>query len=352
MAQLSANIITITNAGGTDTIAVTDLITSIKLISTTITLSSSYTLTYSGTPVLGTYFEIHYTCDISLGGNTVTIFGKTLSQEEANSNLFIIANWNGSSFDVAVLKDNGNSNYNSTNTVTLTTSGANIVLVPGIDPRILILDGSILSPATLNAGIDVSATGINNGDEFYVFYNTIIDLLNSNTVTIFGIRLNDTIAENGGGYVHAVYNGSSWIAKVIRDSDIAIGVDEVNDDVVTDTIVVDCSFETGEQGNNRIYIYTDFTLLSFSYSVIKTLGATDAGTITININGTPVTIASTTPVSPPGSWAIAANTAIDTTGTVTISAPSVVAGSYIDLVSAKTTAGGKIRASLKVKKNK
>ena len=349
MAQLSTIYYTITAAGGTDTVTVGDTVTSYTISSATITLVASYALTYAGTPNIGTYFEIYYNCDISLGNNTITILGKTLSQEEANSNLNIIAVWNGSSFDVAVLKDNGNSNYNSTNTVPLDGNGANIVLVPGINPRVLILDGSILSPLTLNAGINVSATGINKGDEFYVFYNTIINLLNNYSVTIFGIRLNDTIAENGGAYVHAVYDGSSWIAKVIRDSDIAIGIDEVNTDVVTDTIVVDCSFETGEQGNNRIYIYTDFILLDFSYSVIKTLGATDAGTITININGTPVTIASTTPVSPPGSWSIAANTA---TGTVSFSAPSVVAGSYIDLVSAKTTPGGKIRASLKVKKNK
>jgi len=336
-------VLTIVTGGGTDTIVFPDDFKYVNyIVNGTATLSSNYTINYSGTPENNTILEIKYVADIDLATNTITILGKTLSQEEANSNLNIVAVWNGSTFDVAVLKDNGNSNYAITATYTVPNGGGTTTLVPGINPKVLILDGT----PTLSSPYTVTGTGVNNGDEFYVFYSTQA-VLGVNSVTIFGIRLNDTIAENGGAYVHAVYDGSSWIAKVIRDSDVLIGVDEVNTDVVTDTIVVDCSFETGEQGNNRIYIYTDFTVLSFSYSVIKALAATDAGTITPGINGTPIVL------SPPGAISIAASTAINTTGVVTVASLNTgVAGSYIDLVSAKTTVGGKIRVSLKILKNK
>ena len=335
--------VTIVTGGGTDTIVFpNDCKYNNYIIDGSATLSSNYTLNYSGTPEDFVVLEIKYVADINLFGNTITILGKTLSQEEANSNLNIVAVWNGSSFDVAVLKDNGNSNYAITATYTVPNGGGTTTLVPGINPRVLILDGI----PTLSSSYTVTGTGVNNGDEFYVFYTTKA-VLGANSVTIFGIILNDTIAENGGAYVHAVYDGSSWIAKVIRDSDVLIGVDEVNTDVVTDTIVVDCSFETNEQGNNTIYMYTNFIVQDFSYSVIKTLGITDPGTITPKINGVNIVL------NPPGAISIAAGTVIDTTGTVDVNTNNAgVAGDYIDLVSAKTTAGGKVRVSLKILKTK
>ena len=329
--------VTIVTGGGTDTIVFPDDCKYINyIIDGSATLSSNYTLNYSGTPEDFLVLEIKYVADINLFGNTITILGKTLSQEEANSNLNIVAVWNGSSFDVAVLKDNGNSNYGITARYTVPNSGGTTTLVPGINPRVLILDGT----PTLSSPYTVTGTGVNNGDEFYVFYTTQA-VLGANSVTIFGISLNDTIAENGGAYVHAVYDGSSWVAKVIRDSDIAIGVDEVNDDVVTYTIVV------GEQGNNTIYMYTNFIVQDFSYSVIKTLGITDPGTITPKINGVNIVL------NPPGAISIAAGTVIDTTGTVDVNTNNTgIAGDYIDLVSAKTTAGGKVRVSLNIKTTK
>jgi hypothetical protein len=344
MAQEITKTFTVVTGGGTDTITITDYINSYIVTSATISLSSSYTINYSGSPTLGTILRFNYAADIDLNGNTVTILGRQLSQEEANSNLFIIANWNGSTFDVAILKDNGNSNYATTATYTVPNGGGTKTLVPGIDPTVLILDGT----PTLSSPFTVTGTGVNNGDEFYVFYNTqVVAPVGVNYVTIFGIRLNDTITVGGSAYIHAVYDGSAWQARVVRTIETLIGIDEINTEAVTDTIVVDCSFETGEQGNNRIYMYTNFTVLSFSYSVIKALSGTDAGTITPGINGTPIVL------SPPGAISIAASTAINTTGTVTVASLNTgTAGSYIDLVSAKTTVGGKLRVSLKILKTK
>ena len=335
MAQEITKTFTVLAAGGTDTIDISDYIAYYIVSSASISLSSNYTITYSGTPDLSTVLKINYQADITLAGSTITILGRQLSQEEANTNLQIIGIYNGSTFDVAVLKDNGNSNYGITARYTVPNGGGTTTLVPGINPRVLILDGT----PTLSSPYTVTGTGVNNGDEFYVFYTTQA-VLGANSVTIFGISLNDTIAENGGAYVHAVYDGSSWIAKVIRDSDIAIGVDEINTDALTETIVVDCSFDAARQCNNRIWIETNFTVVKMYWTVIKALSGTDSGTITPGINGTPMVIT-------PGSFTIAASSPLNTDGSCTpLSANSGTAGQYIDLLAAKTTVDGIARVSV------
>ena len=342
----STKTFTILAAGGTDTINLATDSFNQFVLNGTATLLSNYTLTTSGTLYTDTTIEISYQAVISLSGSTVTILGRSLSQEEANSNLRIIGVYNGSSFEVVVLKDNVSSNYPITAPYAVPDIGGTKTLVPGIDPTILILSGT----PTLTSPFTVTGTGANNGDEFYVFYNTqVVAPVGVNTVTIFGIKLNDTITVGGSAYIHAVYNGSTWKARVVRTIETLIGIDEINTDALTETIVVDCSFDAARQCNNRIWIDTNFKVVKMYWTVIKALSGTDSGTITPGINGAPMVIT-------PGSFTIPASSPLNTDGSCTpLSANTCTTGTtgnYIDLLAAKTTVDGIVRVSVIVRKIK
>lgn len=103
-----------------------------------------------------------------------------------------------------------------------------------------------------------------------------------------------------------------------------------------------CSFEAGEQAENRVYFAQPVTITGIAGQVVKAVAATDSGTITG---------ANATGVSTSGVLTAAASDAINTvyaavTPTTNV---SVAAGSYYKLTSAKTTAGGKVLVSLQYK---
>lgn len=101
---------------------------------------------------------------------------------------------------------------------------------------------------------------------------------------------------------------------------------------------VPMSFETGEAGAVRLYFPYPVTITKIRTSVTKALAATDAGTIT----GANATGASTGGVA-----THAASAAIGDPQTATPTTNTTVAtDSYYQLTSAKTTAGGKVLASV------
>lgn len=98
-------------------------------------------------------------------------------------------------------------------------------------------------------------------------------------------------------------------------------------------LTVPVSFETGEVGANKVYFARNVVIQKITIQVTKALADTDAGTITgANATGN----------STGGAISLAASTV---TGTVATATPTtnntVAAGSYYNLASAKTTAGGK-----------
>lgn len=92
---------TITNAGGSETIPyIKDLI--VEVLGTA-TLTSSYTLAFTGTPVLGQDIYLIYTANVTIGVNAVTIFGASLTATQAFTNWFGYLHYNGTAWVVIQL---------------------------------------------------------------------------------------------------------------------------------------------------------------------------------------------------------------------------------------------------------
>jgi hypothetical protein len=101
------NTITILAAGGTVTLDAT-LTDESYTIDGSATLTSSWTLTSTGTPpVVGTRFLVFYEADINLNGNTITVFGRDMTQGEAERPGMFMITWNGSDWDVQYYASGG-----------------------------------------------------------------------------------------------------------------------------------------------------------------------------------------------------------------------------------------------------
>lgn len=185
------------------------------------------------------------------------------------------------------------------------------------------------------------------------------------TVTILGNVL-DSKYIGKSFIVEAYYNGSSWDLHLLPDfyETSIIGTSHIVDANVTaakitagvlDTVkmtdnmnsqvmTIEVSFESGEQSTNAVIMPSDFVLDSITYQVIKALANTDAGTITPKINGSNVTLSS--------AISIPLSTVINTTATTTCTANnSGSAGDTLTLVATKTTAGGKVRCTIQWRKD-
>ncbi len=98
---------TVPNGGGTISLDVTDSTTTRYIFSGTPTLSSSFTIQPTGTPVQGMEFDIRWQCSATVGVNTVTIFGTTLTTAQALVDLIATCYYNGSAWDVDIQQDSG-----------------------------------------------------------------------------------------------------------------------------------------------------------------------------------------------------------------------------------------------------
>jgi len=96
---------TITNGGGTINLACGNSTTTRYVFSGTATLSSNWTIQPTGTPLQGMEFDIRWQSLCTQGANTVTIFGRALSDDEALSDLTVTCFYNGSSWDVDVVNN-------------------------------------------------------------------------------------------------------------------------------------------------------------------------------------------------------------------------------------------------------
>lgn len=93
---------TITNGGGTFNLACGNSTTTRYVFSGTATLAANWVIQPSGTPLQGMEFDIRWQSLCTQGANTVTIFGRVLSDDEALSDLTISCYYNGSAWDVDV----------------------------------------------------------------------------------------------------------------------------------------------------------------------------------------------------------------------------------------------------------
>jgi hypothetical protein len=176
-------------------------------------LSGNYTIQASATPTVDTIINIKKKGNISLNGNTFSVFGVSLTEEQANKELSITAiyNFTSASWDVFIDIDTSQlpSIYEGVESTAVPTSGTT-TLLPNIDRKWQVFTGS----QTLVGNYTITGTGSQDGQEFWIIWNSTLDL-NGNTLSIFGLTIPEGDAIGGNFIVVAKYNGSAWVAKFI-----------------------------------------------------------------------------------------------------------------------------------------
>lgn len=130
------DIYTILAAGATKTYVATDIIDVYEINANggAITLLADMIFTYSGTPSVGCEFKFQYSGGVtqnSAGGITVSFFGTNLTDSQALSQLLITAYWNGSSWEINIIKDTSN-NVISTTTFGSTPNSSGLTISAGV----------------------------------------------------------------------------------------------------------------------------------------------------------------------------------------------------------------------------
>ena len=97
-------LIPLTAGGGTVNLDVTSAISK-YIIQGTATLTSNWTIQPSGTAVAGMQYDFKYEGDITLNGNTITIFGETMPETLVNKTCEISCYYDGTDWEPNFLPD-------------------------------------------------------------------------------------------------------------------------------------------------------------------------------------------------------------------------------------------------------
>lgn len=221
-------------------------------------------------------------------------------------------------------------------TTTLVAAGTTITLTPNVSKQVQYLIGA----ATLSSSYTIAfdTTGAIDGDEFWVLYYATMALA-ANTITIGGYSLTDDQANGGGIMVYGKYDSTAGVyrTQLLAAPDIAqYGL--------ADTLIVPVSFETGYQGSNKLEMPYKGRVLKINAFVVKAIAATDNATITGQINAVNIT---TGVITIPASSANGFNVSVTPTA-----ANTFLAGDTLDLISAKSTAGGTALVSVKIQRRR
>lgn len=203
----------ITLTGATTTLDIDDLYNCYVFYNTG-SLSANYTIAPSAAATSNLSLTLLKTGSITLNGYDFTIFGRTLTQQEANSDLIIniIYDTIASAWVVTVILDNNNlpSIYEGIETQATPTSGT-ITFDANINKKWQQFTGS----QTLVGNLTITATATTAGQEFWIIWNSVTDT-NSNTLSIFGLTIDAGDALSGNFTVVAKWNGSTWDAQFLN----------------------------------------------------------------------------------------------------------------------------------------
>ena len=177
-------------------------------------LLANYTIAPSASATSNLSFTLIKTGATDLNGYTFTVFGRTLTQQEANSDLLIniIYDTINSVWVVTLVVDNTNlpSIYEGIETQATPTSGT-ITFDANINKKWQQFTGSV----TLVGNLTITATATTAGQEFWIIWNSVTDT-NSNTLSIFGLTIDAGDALSGNFTVVAKWNGSTWDAQFLN----------------------------------------------------------------------------------------------------------------------------------------
>ena len=192
----------------------TDLLYNCYVFYNTGSLLANYTIAPSSSPANTLSFNIIKTGAITLNGYDFTIFGRTLTEQEAQSNLLITVVYDivAAAWVVTVVLNNTNlpSIYEGIESQATPTSGT-ITFNANINKKWQQFTGS----QTLAGNLTITATATTAGQEFWIVWNSVTDT-NSNTLSIFGLTIDAGDALSGNFTVVAKWNGSTWDAQFLN----------------------------------------------------------------------------------------------------------------------------------------
>ena len=353
--------ITLTNVGGTETIDVTEPV-DLYVIMGTGAMAGNWTVAPSAAQG-DTNVKILMQTTLTLNGNTFTVFGQSLSQKQLTATQIestyssstsawitaVYAFFNGTGFiSTTMIGDGAVTNAqladltrgyikvgdatNAPADVDFSANG-NIGIGDGTDYNSVAITGDItLSSAGVTA---IAAGAIVNADvnaAAAIAYSKLAALPSAQILV--GSAGNVATAVAMSGDVAISNTGVTTIQAASVDVAMLSGT------LTKEVFVIPVSFQAGEQANNSFVIPFDGTIDDLTSYVTLALAATDDATITAQIGGVAVTN---------GQITLNASSALNTSDSATPTALNVfAAGDRIDLVGAKTTAGGKALVSVTV----
>lgn len=381
MAQLTQQIITLTNSGGTFNIDPTNPPQVVFITGGTITLSGNVVIDLTGIPADGTAIRfILQISNINLNGHTFDVTSKSYLQEElvnesvldyfyANSTaggqfLYVPSLDNTDSLDGASLIDD------SVTKEKINADVAGSGLGQNVDGSLEVnVDGSTIeiSADTLrvkDAGITaakiataVAGAGLAGGGGSALSVNVDSSTIEINVDTLrikddgvtnakLATMTGDSVktADGSGNPQDTVLATNQIIANIGSGVQALDLIDSDLDQIKTVSIPV--SFEASEQGDNEILMPDGHEILYIWGCVTKAIAGTDNATVTVKISDVGVTN---------GVLTFSPGAAINSTVSATPTANNEIGstpGSYQDvqLVSAKATAGGKAMVTMVYKR--
>jgi len=189
---------------------------------------------------------------------------------------------------------------------------------------------------TLTSNYTIAFLGTpQTGNTITFYYKGVVDKASYN-FNILGTNLTSTQL-NRESTITAVYNGVSWDLNVgintqsaswLKPTDQATGG---NYDVITAPV----SFESGEQGNAKIYLPYACTIKAVIFTATKALAGTDDGNVSMDDNGGTTVFSLTVPMS------TTLGTSVQNSSVNYSYTPPSGITSYVTLRQSKITAGGK-----------
>lgn len=214
MEQIKQELITLTTGGGTTSLTLTPFdIGKQYVIAGSGTLSGSIVINSATTPPAGTRYKLFYGATFVLNANSITIFGKVLTQQEAATQSIIDILYDGSAYIVNVLPDLSGIPFGvaGVNSRALGT-GSTITLKSTIDKKIQRFTGT----STLLSGFSIvldTATAT-EGNEFWLDFDSLTTI-GANTFTVNGNSITAAQALAGGFSIYNYYSGTTWYSQVV-----------------------------------------------------------------------------------------------------------------------------------------
>jgi hypothetical protein len=328
----------------------------------TATLAAPVTIQSSGTPVFGMEYELVWNAVVTKGAFEVSVFGYSLTDEQATKDGRIIAFYNGSSFDVTVIPSFSmeafilnahiaSAEIENSRLADITRGyikvGNASARPTDLDARgsgfILIGDGTDLNSVAQSGDVIFSTSGV-SAIQAGVIVNADINASAAIAFSKMAALTSAQIIVGSAGNVPTAVamSGDVAISNLGVTTIQAGSVDPamLSGNGAKEVIVIGISFVTADQCDNSFILPFAGTIDSLTSYVVSPVSATDNGTITAQINGVAVT---------DGEITVTASSPVNTSDSASPTALNVfAAGDKIDLVSLKTTTGGRCLVSVEV----